>query len=108
MLNMFLYLYTCHNNEMVFDLRDTMIDKLDFKLQDWTMSKFGHITRIEVLLLNMLEPVGMGFTIWSKVDADHAINSITWRQRTCFLVSFKNAPIYWMSKKQISVESSLF
>ena len=50
----------------------------------------------------------MGFTIRAKVDADHAGDSVTHRSRTGFIAYTNSAPIYWMSKKQASVESSSF
>ena len=42
------------------------------------------------------------------MDADHAGDSVTRRSRTGFLVYCNSAPIYWMSKKQTSIESSSF
>jgi hypothetical protein len=44
----------------------------------------------------------------AKVDADHAADTTTRRSRTGFIVYLNCAPIYWMSKKQNSVESSSF
>ena len=57
---------------------------------------------------NMPEPRGLGFIMRAKVDADHALNTITRHSRTRFLVYLNCAPIYWWSKKQNSVESSSF
>ena len=54
------------------------------------------------------EPQGLGFVMRAKVYADHASDTTTWRSRTGFLVYLNCAPIYWMSKKQASVESSTF
>jgi len=42
------------------------------------------------------------------VDADHAGDTITRRSRTGFLVYLNMAPIYLMSKKQVSIETSSF
>ena len=42
------------------------------------------------------------------VDADHATDTTTRKSRSGFLVFLNNAPIYWMSKKQTSVETSSF
>ena len=42
------------------------------------------------------------------VDADHAGDELTRRSRTGFIVFLNNAPIYWMSKKQASCETSTF
>jgi hypothetical protein len=57
---------------------------------------------------NMPEPRGLGFTIRAKVDADHASDTVTRHSRTGFLVWVNCALVYWMSKKQTSVESSSF
>ena len=51
---------------------------------------------------------GSGFVMRAYVDVDHAGDSITRRSRTGFLVYLNSAPIYWMSKKQTSVETSSF
>jgi hypothetical protein len=56
----------------------------------------------------MPEPRGLGFTIRAKVDADHASDTVTRHSRTGFLVWVNCALVYWMSKKQTSVESSSF
>ena len=85
-----------------------MIDELKFERRDWTSSEFGHIDGIEELPPNAPEPRGFGFTIRAKVDADHATDTVTRRSRTGFIVYLNSAPIYWMSKKQSSIESSSF
>ena len=56
----------------------------------------------------MPEPRGQGFTMRAKVDADHALDTITRHSRTGFLVYLNCALIYWWSKKQNSMESSSF
>ena len=53
-------------------------------------------------------PRGFGFVIRAYIDADHDGDSITRRPRTGFLVYLNMAPVYWMSKKQTSVETSSF
>ena len=57
---------------------------------------------------NMPEPRGMGFTMQAKVDADHAGDSVTRQSCTGFIVYLNSVPIYWLSKKQASVESLSF
>jgi hypothetical protein len=42
------------------------------------------------------------------VDADHTTDTMTHQSRSGFLVFLDSAPIYWMSKKQASVETSSF
>jgi hypothetical protein len=44
----------------------------------------------------------------AKVDADHAVDTITRRSRTGFVIYLNCDPIYWSSMKQTSVESSSF
>ena len=50
----------------------------------------------------------MGFTIQAKVDADHAMDTMTRRFCTGFLVFLNCLLVYWMSKKQASIETSSF
>jgi hypothetical protein len=42
------------------------------------------------------------------VDADHAGDLVTRRSRTGFIVYLNMAPIYWLSKRQTSIETSSF
>ncbi|KAL7548388.1 hypothetical protein ACHAWF_011678, partial [Thalassiosira exigua] len=56
----------------------------------------------------MPEPLGRGFKMRVFVDSDHAGESLTRRSRTGFIVFLNNAPIYWLSKKQTSCETSTF
>ena len=58
--------------------------------------------------LNMPEARGLGFTIRAYVDTDHAGNTVTRQSRTGFMVYLNNTPVYWLSKKQNSVETSSF
>ena len=107
-LRIFGYLKSHHNAELVYDPSDILIDELKFERRDWTSSEFGHIDGVEELPPNAPEPRGFGFTIRAKVDADHATDTVTRRSRTGFIVYLNSAPIYWMSKKQSSIESSSF
>jgi hypothetical protein len=107
-LHIFAYLRRHHNAELVLDPSDPVVNENDFERKDWASSEFGHITGKEELPLNMPEPKGFGFVMRCKVDADHAADTISRRSRTGFIVYLNSAPIYWMSKKQNSVESSSF
>ena len=42
------------------------------------------------------------------VDSDHAGETLTRRSRAGFIVFLNGAPIYWLSKKQTSCETSTF
>ena len=106
LFQIFAYLKKYHNTEMVYDPSDPTIDESSFELRDWTSSEFGHLQGKEELPPNMPEPRRLGFTMRAKVDADHASDTTTRRSRTGFIVYLNCAPVYWMSKKQTSVESS--
>ena len=104
----FAHLKKYHNTELVYDPSDPVIDESSFERKDWTASEFGMIDGQEELPPNMPEPRGQGFTMSAKVDADHAADTVTRKSRTGFLVFLNCALVYWMSKKQTSVESSSF
>ena len=108
LFNIFAYLKKYHNAELVFDPSDPVVDESEFIRRDWTSSEFGHVDGTEELPKNMPEPRGQGFTIRAKVDADHASDTVTRRSRTGFLVYLNCSLVYWLSKKQTSVESSSF
>jgi hypothetical protein len=108
LFQVFAYLKKYHNTEMVYDPSDPCVDESAFELRDWTSSEFGHLQGKEELPPNMPEPRGQGFVINAKVDADHASDTVTRRSRTGFIVYLNCAPVYWLSKKQTSCESSSF
>ncbi len=108
LFQVFAYLKKYHNTEMVYDPSDPCINESEFELRDWTSSEFGHIEGKEELPPNMPTPRGRGFVINAKVDADHASDTVTRRSRTGFFVYLNCAPVYWLSKKQTSCESSSF
>ena len=89
LLQIFAYLKKYHNTEMLFDPSDPVIAL--FEKRDWTSSEFGHIQGTEEL---PPEPRGQGFTMVAKVDADHAVDTVT----TGSLV-YLNRLAYWSSKK---------
>ena len=106
--HMFAYLGKYHNAEMVYDPTEPEIPTGSFAKQDWTFSTMSEEDRTEVLPPNMPKPRGKGFVIRCYVDADHAGDSVTRKSRTGFIVYLNNAPVYWYSKKQGSVESSTY
>ena len=54
----------------------------------------------------MPTPCGKNMTMRVYVDADHAGDQVTRRSRTGFIVCLNSAPIYWLSKKETSCETS--
>ena len=56
----------------------------------------------------MPQSLGNGFTNRCFVDAENAGESLMRRSRNGFIFMLKNAPIYWYSKKQTTVETITF
>ena len=107
-LNIFGYLKSHHNAELVFDPTPQEIDEDAFRRRDWSTSEFGHLEQKEELPPNAPEARGSGFHIVAKVDADHGSDTVTRRSRSGFFVWINSALVCWFSKKQTSVESSSF
>ena len=103
---MFGYLDKHHNAEMPYDPTEPEIDEALFERQDCTQSIYGDVK--EELPPNMPQPLGRGFRMRTYVDSDHAGESLTRRSRTGFITFLNRAPVYWLSKKQTSCETSTF
>ena len=106
LFHIFAYLKNKHNSEMVFDPSEPDIDEADFEKEDWSDTVYGKCT--EEIPDNMPGTRGFGMKIVACVDSDHAGDNITRRSRTGFIIYLNSAPIYWMSRKQGSVETSTF
>ena len=105
--HIFAHLKVNHNSEMVFDPSDLVIDESAFQRRDWSTTEFGQLGK-EELSGRMPAHRGHGFILRAFVDANHAGDTVTRRSRTGFLVYLNSAPVYWMSKKQTSLETSSF
>ena len=92
---------------MVLDPSDMIVDAGTFPRNDWTNTEYG-LKMKDKLPGNMPISKGQGFVIRVFVDADHAGDSITRRSRTAFIIYLNCVPVYWLSKKQVIVETSLF
>ena len=62
----------------------------------------------EQLPNNMLTPFGKKARITVYVDADHAHDIVTCRSVTAILLFINNTPVRWYSKKQRTVETSMY
>ena len=79
---------------MVYDLSDPCINFEDYEVQDWTCSEFGHLQGKEELPLNAPKPRGLRVYVHSKVDANHASDTVSRRSRTGFFVWINSALVY--------------
>ena len=77
----------------------------DFPDYDWE-NHYCHYK--EEIPDNIPEPLGLEMVIRAFVDADHAGDQLTRQSRTGFIILVNSAPIYWLSRKQNSVETSSF
>ena len=105
-LHIFAYLKNKHNCEMVFDPTQPDITDNDFPREDWSCSVYNGVK--EILPSNAPEERGKGFVMRIYVDSDHAGTETTRRSRTGFLCLLNNAPIYWTSKRQNSIQTNSF
>ena len=101
----FAYLKIQHNSTMIFDPSYPDIDMRDFKDCDWK-NFYGEVS--EAIPDNAPPPLGKEVEVSMDVDSDHAGDKLTRRSRTGFLIHINNALITWHSKKQGTVEGSVF
>lgn len=104
--HMFISLESKHNAVIVFGPTVQEIDELSFQDQDWSATIYGDCKEDKYSIAPL--PRGLGFIVRAFVDSDYAGDCITRRSRTGFLIVLNNAPIYWYSKKQTSIEISSF
>jgi hypothetical protein len=77
----------------------------DFKDCDWR-EFYGDVK--EPVPPNMPKPRGKEIEIRLYVDSDHAGDQLIRRSRTGFFVFLNSAPLIWYSKRQPTVETSVF
>jgi len=106
MFQVYGYLKAHHNARLVFDPTYPLIRMSDFNTnRDWT--EFYKDAK-EDIPDNAPEPRGRSPDIVYFGDADHAGDRKTRRSRTGYIIFLNNAPIIWFSKRQTTVETSVF
>ena len=103
--HIFAYLKIKHNSRMVFDPSYPDIDMNDFKECDW---KDFYKTAKEAIPGNAPEPRGKDIDLRVFVDSDHAGDTVTRRSRTGFFIFMNMSLVSWYSKKQSTIETSVF
>jgi hypothetical protein len=99
------YLRLQHNSRLIFDPTYPDIDHSAFPEYDWT-EFYGNV--VEAIPPDMPPPLGKDIDLRMMVDSDHAGDKSTRRSRTGFLIFCNLAPIIWISKKQLTIETSVF
>ncbi len=99
------YLKSHHNARLVLDPTYPEIDKSNFKYRDWG-NFYGDVK--EQLPPDAPKPLGKEVDLRLFVDSSHANDKLNRRSRTGFFIYMNNALIQWCSKKQPTIESSVF
>jgi hypothetical protein len=98
---MFAYLALHQNSRVVFDPTYPSVDMGAFIQTDWK-SMYGDVKEMIPV------PCGKEADLRLFVDSDHAGEQFTRRSRTGYVIYLNMAPIVWFSKRQPTVESSVF
>ena len=104
-LHVMAYLKAKHNSRLVFDPTYPTIDLSNFQNCEWK-EFYGDVK--EGIPLDAPKPLGKDVDIRMMVDSDHAGDKKTRRSRTGFLIFINNAIVDWLSKRQPTIESSVF
>ena len=94
-----------YNYRLVFDPLYPEMDHNVFKECAW--SEFYRDAK-EAILVNVPEPWGKEVDICMFVDSDHAGDKVSHRSRSGFLIYVNTASVHWFSKKQSTLEMSVF
>jgi hypothetical protein len=94
-----------HNARLIFDPTPPTIHHNRFPDHEWT-EFYGDVK--EPIPHDMPKPRGNEVDIRAYVDSDHAGDKVTRRSRTGFFIYVNNALIDWLSKKQPTIETSVF
>jgi hypothetical protein len=103
--HIFNFLEKRHNVRIALDTTYPEIDMEAFKECDWR-AFYGNVK--EALPPNAPTPRGKDVDLRLFVDSDHAGDKRTRRSRTDFLIYLNSAPITWFSKKQSTIDTSVF
>jgi hypothetical protein len=104
-LHIMSYLSQKHNTRLIFDLTYPKIDMGQFLQYNWT-EFYGNVE--EAIPVDMPEPLGKDVDVHMMCDSDHAGDKMTRHSRTGFLIFCSMALIDWVSKKQATIETSVF
>jgi hypothetical protein len=104
-LHIFGYLKIKYNSRMAFDPTVPYCNETSFQECDWK-EFYGDVQ--EAIPSNAPEPRGESVHIRMYVDSDHTGEKRTRRSRSGFFVFLNCALVQWLSKKQPTIETSVF
>ena len=100
------YLKWKHNSQLFFDPTYPNIDFDTFNDGSEWKTFYGDVT--EAILPNAPDPRGKSVDLRMWVDSDHAGDKMTRRSSTGYFIFLNIALIDWLSKKQATIEGSVF
>ena len=104
-LHIMSYLGNYHNSRLIYDPTYPDIDYSAFPQCEWK----GFYPRAEEPVpLDAPEPRGCPIDLWMFVNSDHAGDKSIQQSRTGMLIFCNNALINWVSKRQPTIETSVF
>jgi hypothetical protein len=104
--HLYTYLKKRPNGTIILDPTYPVIDLSSFNDgADWS-NFYGNVK--EAIPMDMPNPRGKPVVVRLYVDSDHAADKAIRRSRTGFILYLNNAPIVWYSKKQGTIETSVF
>ena len=101
----FAYLKARHNLCMVFDPTYLSIDKTKLQEHEWKCL-YGDVK--EAIPNNCPKPLRREVDLRMFVDSDHATDETTRRSRTGYFIYVNSALVNRLSKKQATIETSVF
>jgi len=104
-INVMAYLKLHHNARLVLDPTYPTIDHTSFMKCNW---KEFYGDAKEAIPPNAPELQGMKVDLRTYVDSDHAGDNKTRRSRTGYLIFLNMVLVHWVSKKQPTIETSVF
>ena len=104
-LHVMSYLGNHHNSRLIFDPTYPDIDYSIFLQCEWKEFYPGEEGPVP---LDALEPRGCPINLQMFVDSDHAGDKSIRQSRTGMLIFCNNALIDWVSKRQPTIETSIF
>jgi hypothetical protein len=104
-LHMMSYLSHKHNTQLIFNPTYPKIDMGQYPQFNW-MEFYGYVE--EAIPVDMPKPIGKDVDIRMMCDSDHAGDKSTRCSCTGFLIFCNMALIDWVSKKQATIDTSVF
>jgi Reverse transcriptase (RNA-dependent DNA polymerase) len=106
LFHIYAYLKKKSNGTIILDPTYPDIDLSQFNDGAEWSNFYGDVR--EVIPTNMPKPRGKTVVVKLFVDSDHAADQLTRRSRTGFILYLNKAPIVWFSKRQGTIETSVF